>query len=95
MGDTCFAEAVSGNYFSVLGVEALLGRTIGPQDDVAPGAHPVVMLSHRYWQSRFGGDPDVVGDALRIGGRAWTIVGVAPADYPGMAAGVVTPFYAR
>ena len=63
LGDTreiIAGEMVSGNFFSVLGIDAQLGRTLLPSDDVSPGAHPVVMLSHRFWQSRFGGDPGVV-----------------------------------
>jgi len=61
-------EAVSGSFFPVLGVEAELGRTLLPEDDVAPGAHPVVMISHDYWQSRFAGDPAVVGREMRLAG---------------------------
>ena len=58
---TISGQAVTGNYFPLLGVEASLGRVIGASDDVAPGGHPVVMLSHGYWQRAFGGDLDVVG----------------------------------
>ena len=78
-----FLEVVTGDYFATLGVEALLGRPIAPEDDVSLGGHPVVMLNYRYWQRRFGGDPNVVGRELRVNGRAYTIIGVAPADYPG------------
>ena len=52
--EVALSEVVTGEYFSMLGIEALLGRTIWPEDDVAPGAHPVVMLSYGYWQSAFG-----------------------------------------
>jgi len=86
VGDTreiIIGEAVSGNFFSLLGVQAQLGRTLLPSDDVSPGAHPVVMLSHHFWQSRFGGDPAVVGSEVRLGRRPYTIVGVAPREYPG------------
>ena len=90
-----FAEAVTGNYFSVLGIDAMLGRAIGPDDDRTPGAHPVIMLSHSYWQNGFGSDPEVVGRELPIEGRVYTIIGVGPADYPGIARGIVMPaFYA-
>jgi putative ABC transport system permease protein len=51
--ETLFAELVSGTYFSTLGVRAQLGRTITPEDDVAPGAHPVAVLGHGYWQRAF------------------------------------------
>jgi hypothetical protein len=71
-------EAVTGNYFPGLGVRAHLGRTLLPQDDIARGAHPVVMLGYGHWQRAFGGDPGVVGREIRLGGRPYTIVGVAP-----------------
>src|SRR5580693_2187974 len=54
------AELVSGNLFEVLGVSAAIGRTIVPEDDGAPGAHPVVMLSHDYWVRRFAGEPGIL-----------------------------------
>ena len=76
-------EAVTGDYFSLLGVEARLGRVIGPTDDLAPGGHPVAMLSHVYWERRFGGDPDIVGRELSLAGRPYTIVGVAPMEHRG------------
>ena len=88
------AEAVTGNYFPMLGVEAALGRTLLPSDDVSRGGHPVVMLDHRYWQSAFGGDPDVVGSEMRVGGRAYTVIGVAPADFTGTVRGLTPAFYA-
>jgi predicted permease len=86
-------EAVSGGAFALLGVEPQLGRTILPEDDVARGGHPVVMLSHGYWQRAFGADPQVVGRTLRMGGRGYTIIGVAPASYPGGLPAVTPAFY--
>ena len=88
------AEAVTGDYFALLGIEAILGATIGPEDDRAPGAHPVVMLSHGYWRSRFGGDEAVLGSELRIGGRAYTIIGVGPEAFPGSNRAVEPAVYA-
>ncbi len=76
--DLANAELVSGNYFQVLGVPAIVGRTILPSDDVAKLGSPVAVLSYGYWQRRFGGDPRVVGQALQINGHAFTILGVAP-----------------
>lgn len=87
------AEAVSGSYFSALAEPPVAGRYLGPDDDVAPGAHPVVVLGHGYWQRRFGGDPGVVGESLRLGGRPYEIVGVAPAAYTGSLRGVVPDAY--
>src|SRR5262245_62697184 len=57
-------QLVSGNYYSVLGVDAALGRTITPDDDQAPGESPVCVISFNYWQRRFGGDPAVVGKTI-------------------------------
>ncbi|HEU4687472.1 MAG TPA: ABC transporter permease [Vicinamibacterales bacterium] len=86
-------EAVTGNTFSLLGIEPLLGRAIQPADDVARGGHPVVMLSYGYWQRAFGGDPQVVGRTLQIGRRGYTIIGVAPADYRGALPAIAPAFY--
>ena len=76
-------EIVTGNYFQVFGVGAAQGRTILPADD-APGAPPVVMVSHRYWIRELGSAPDAAGRSLRIRGKAYTIVGVAPVSFTGM-----------
>jgi putative ABC transport system permease protein len=67
----------TGNLFSVLGTPALVGRTL-LESDSAPGAADVVVLSEGYWRRRFGADPAVVGQTLRINGEASTIVGVMP-----------------
>ena len=88
------AEAVTGNYFPMLGIDALLGRTLLPSDDVARGGHPVVMLDYGYWQSAFGGDTDVVGKELRVGGRPYTVIGVGPPDFRGSLRGMTPVFYA-
>jgi predicted permease len=72
---------VTGNYFSVMGLAPVLGRSFGDSDD-GTGAAPVMMLTHAYWQKRFGGDSSVVGKKVRVGGKAVTIVGVLqPAPY--------------
>jgi len=68
-------ELVSGNYFDTLGVSSALGRTLAPSDD-QPGAIPVIVLSHAYWQRAFGSAPDAVGKTIRLNGAPFTIVGV-------------------
>jgi predicted permease len=75
--------SVSGTFFEVLGAPPLLGRTLRPQDDVA-GAEHVLVLTHAFWRSRYGGAPDVVGRRLTIADRPFRIVGVMPPDvaYP-------------
>src|ERR1044071_6134865 len=74
---------VTGNYFEVLGVNAAVGRVISPDDDRAPGAHPVTVVSYKYWQQRFGGTPDIIGRDVIVNGRSYTIIGVAPRDFYG------------
>ncbi len=88
-----WARLVTGGAFALLGVEPLLGRAILPEDDIARGGHPVVMLSHGYWQRAFGADPHVVGRTLRLGGRGYTIIGVAPAHYRGALPPLTPAFY--
>jgi predicted permease len=88
-------EGVTGGAFALLGVEPLLGRAILPEDDIARGGHPVVMLSHGYWQRAFAADPQVVGRTLRMGGRSYTIIGVAPAEYRGGLPAFTPAFYVR
>ncbi len=86
-------ELVTGDYFSTLGVHMELGRPLLPEDDVAPGAHSVVVLGHPYWKSTFGGDRNVVGKQIRLAGRLYSIVGVAPRDYTGRLRGFVPAFF--
>lgn len=71
------AELVSGGFFPTIGVTPAAGRLLTPADDSVQGASPVVVLSHRYWRERFNADPAVVGRAIRLNGRPYTIVGVA------------------
>lgn len=76
---------VSGNFFDVLGTTPVIGRALRPDDDV-PGAAPVVVLSYRAWQQRFGGDSTIVGRSISMiyTGRSYRIVGVMPRglEYP-------------
>jgi predicted permease len=74
---------VTGNYFSMLGLEPVAGRLIRPEEGTVEGADPVVVLSHAYWQRRFGGDASIVGNAVSINGRAFTVIGVAPEGFRG------------
>jgi predicted permease len=76
------AQVVSGNYYSALGVPALIGRTITDADDNA-AASPVVVLSHRFWVNRFNGDPAAIGKQVNINNVAFTIAGVTPPGFAG------------
>jgi putative ABC transport system permease protein len=76
-------EVVTGNYFNLLGVNAALGRTLLPEDDLTPGANPVVVISNAFWQSRLGADKNAVGRKLYINGHPFTVVGVMPEGFKG------------
>jgi predicted permease len=76
------SEYVTGNYFSMLGVRAFGGRAFTPDDD-RPGAPPVAVLSHRVWQTSYGGDPAVVGSTFVIEDHPFTVIGVAPPGFFG------------
>jgi len=73
----------TGNYFDVLGVNAIRGRTFHPADDDKPGAHPVAVLSFASWKGRFAGDPAIIGRTVKIGGLDYTVIGVMPAGFVG------------
>ena len=81
------AQMVSGTYFSVLGVNALLGRTLTSDDDITPGGHPVVVASHSWWQRRFGGNPSVIGSTINIDKTSYSIIGITPRDFFGTTVG--------
>lgn len=80
--DQVVLEFVTGNYFPMLGLRPALGRAIGPDDDVAGGV-PGVMLAHTIWQSRFGGDPAVIGRNVTLNGQRCVIIGVLPREFEG------------
>jgi macrolide transport system ATP-binding/permease protein len=76
-------ELVTGNYFQVLGVGTQLGRTLLPSDDIAPGRHPVIVLSDRLWRRDFGADPEIVGKTIEINNHPLTVMGVADPGFHG------------
>lgn len=78
-----WVEVVSPNAFTALEVGPTLGRTLLPSDGEAHGGAPVVVLSHDYWQTRFGSDPGVVGRVVRLNGQPFTVVGVAQPRFHG------------
>ncbi len=91
--EMALAEAVTGNFFGTLGVRAALGRTLGAEDHVSPGAHPVVVLGDGYWRRAFGADPDVIGRSIRLSGRPFTVVGVLEPSYTGSFRGLEPSAY--
>ena len=76
------SEYVDGHYFSTLGVGAYIGRVIGPEDD-RPSAAPVLVLSHRAWQTMYAADSTVIGATFVVEGRPFTVIGVGPAGFFG------------
>ena len=84
-----WGELVTGNYFAVLGVRPILGRTFTPDEyGDAQGAHPVVVIGERLWRRRFNADPAAVGQLLRVNRQQLTIVGVVPAKFLGSVPGL-------
>jgi putative ABC transport system permease protein len=81
------AHVVSANYFSVLGVSPHVGRFFLADEDVAPGRNPVVVLSHWFWERRFGADPRCIGTVLKLNGSPFTIIGISPSGFQGAKAG--------
>jgi predicted permease len=76
-----YALFVSGNYFEVLGVTPLLGRTFLPEEGRVPGGAPVAVIGYGFWRSHFGADPGTVGRTVRINDQELTVVGVAPQTF--------------
>ena len=84
---------VTGNYFTTLKVEAALGRVFLPEEDIEPGASPLVVLSHSSWTRRFGSDPEVIGQTIHLNGIPFTIIGVAPESFKGLLRGFSTELW--
>jgi predicted permease len=77
-------QLVSANFFSMLGVEAVVGRTFAPDEDSGAGAHPVAVISYAAWVQDFARDPHVVGRKLLVKGTPLTVIGVAPRHFSGV-----------
>lgn len=80
-------QLVSGTYFSMLGVHAMMGRTLTDEDDNSEGNHPVAMVSYSWWTRSLARDPSVLNQTLRIGSTVFSIVGVAPPEFFGTKVG--------
>ena len=78
-----WSELVTGNYFQALGVRAQLGRTLLPSDEVAPGRHPVIVISDALWRRDFAADPDILGKTIEINNYPLTVVGVTDPTFHG------------
>ena len=75
-------QAVTGNYYTALGVQPAFGRLLTDEDDKA-NATPVAVLSHRYWQRRFNGDPTIVGKQVNLNNVAFTVIGISAKGFDG------------
>jgi hypothetical protein len=93
-GEMIQGQLVSGNFFSLLGVTAALGRTISIADDQLGNLQSVIVLSHSFWERQFGADPSVVGRTLVLNGATFSVIGVAPAGFTGMLVATEPDFWA-
>jgi predicted permease len=82
--ERAYAELVSGNCFSMLGVEAIHGRMFTAEECAKPGTAPVVVISYNFWKNRFGGQTSVVGKNITLCNQPFTIIGVAPESFTGV-----------
>lgn len=84
---------VSGNYFSVLAVDASMGRVLTLDDDSIAGGHRVAVVGYRFWREHLSADPAIVGQTMRLNGEAFTIIGVGPRGFLGDTVGDVQDFW--
>src|SRR5467141_1053043 len=93
-GQTEFGQLVSGNFFSLLGVNAVLGRTISAEDDQPANPQPVVVLGYGFWRRHLGADSTIVGKTLMLNGVNYNVIGVTPARFTGLLVGFEPDFWA-
>jgi predicted permease len=78
-----WSQFVSDNFFPTLGIRPALGRFFRPEEASSPGSQPVAVISHGFWQKRFGGSPDALGQTVRLNQQAFTVIGVTPPKFQG------------
>ncbi len=81
-----YGQMVSGNFFELLGVKAIRGRTFNREESEVEGSHSVAVITHGFWQRRFGGDAGIVGRTLLINSRPITVIGITPENFFGVLA---------
>jgi predicted permease len=89
-----YGQIVTANFFDVLGVKPLLGRTFIAEEDLRPGGAPVLVLSEGFWRRRFGGEASIVGRAVDLNRHRFTIIGIVPAEFRGTMSGLRCDFWA-
>ncbi len=82
--ERAIVDVVSANYFSLLGVDAIHGRTFLPDEDRVEGANPLMVLGYGYWQRAFGGNPQIIGETVKLNGHPFTVIGIAPKNFKGI-----------
>ncbi|HEY0431806.1 MAG TPA: ABC transporter permease, partial [Pyrinomonadaceae bacterium] len=92
--DVIWGQVVSGNYFDMLRVKPILGRSFAPDEDKTPGTHRVVVVSHSLWQRRLGSDPNIAGKTIELNSRSYTVLGVTPESFKGSKFGLSLDFWA-
>src|SRR5262249_48829481 len=88
MAERVKGQLVSGNFFETLGVSAVIGRVLTPEDDRIPDAPRVCVISYGFWLRWFGGDRNVIGRTVQIDGNPFTVLGVTPKEFIGFNQGV-------
>ncbi|HVW19692.1 MAG TPA: ABC transporter permease [Opitutaceae bacterium] len=88
------AEIVSANFFGLLGVRPILGRTFLPDEDSKPGGNPVLVISERLWRAKFGAAPSIIGRTVDLNRHSFTVVGVAPGAFHGSSSPMETDAWA-
>src|ERR1700726_3485910 len=91
--ERAWVEMVSGNYFSMLDIEAVRGRTFAPDEGWVPGKDPLAVLSYKFWQKRFGGDSAIIGQTVQVNNHPFTVIGVTPENYRGAYYWIEPDFY--
>lgn len=92
--DVIWGQVVSANYFDVLEVKPILGRTFLPDEDKNVGANPVVVLSHSFWQRRLASDPNIAGKTVSLNNRVYQVIGVTPEYFSGSKFALSLDFWA-
>jgi predicted permease len=89
-----YGQITTANYFDVLGIRPVVGRTFTGEEDRAKSGHPVLVLSHDFWRRRFAGDPGVIGRTIEVNRHVFTVVGVARPGFRGTMTGLNCDFFA-
>ena len=89
-----YGQIATANFFDVLGVKPIFGRTFLPDEDQKPGGDPVLVLSETFWRRRFHGDASIIGRTVELNRHSFTVVGVVPAAFRGTMSGLRCDFWA-